>query len=258
MSYIIIKNIWLIHYSSTIKLKAYGEIIMNTVSKIINNGIHWLSQSLLFPTIELIASTEAINTGVIVGNNNTERIISCDFVLLDIIEKTFPIVIIPKVPSSIIGINFKLKSEKLNIIMNTIVIIIWIIDTNIKLLINLLKKIASLLIGDRSKPWRFPFWFSIFELLTSIKIDVNINTIHRIPAAKYLISILVVSIAKLKIINVRQEKANIGSIISLERNSTIKSFHIIARNVFNEFIIDSLIYLNKLIQLNFYWSFWSD
>ena len=100
MSYIIIKNIWLIHYSSTIKLKAYGEIILNTVSKIINNGIHWLSQSLLFPIIELIASTEAINTGVIVGNNNTERIISCDFVLLDIIEKTFPIVIIPKVPSS--------------------------------------------------------------------------------------------------------------------------------------------------------------
>ena len=61
----------------------------------------------MFPIIELIASTEAINTGVIVGNNNTERIISCDFVLLDIIEKTFPIVIIPKVPSSIIGINFK-------------------------------------------------------------------------------------------------------------------------------------------------------
>tara|TARA_B110000014_G_C19775563_1_gene403445 strand:+ start:39 stop:440 length:402 start_codon:yes stop_codon:yes gene_type:complete len=133
-------------------LKAYGEIIKKIVSKIINKGTHWLRQSLLFPIIELIASTEAINTGVIVGNINTERIISCDFVLLDIIEKTFPIMIIPKVPSNMIGINFILNSEKLNIIINTTVIIISMIDTNIKLLINLLKKITSLLIGDKSNP----------------------------------------------------------------------------------------------------------
>ena len=90
-----------------------------------------------------------------------------------------------------------------------------------------------------------PFWFSIFELLTNIRIDVNINTIQRIPAAKYLISILVVSIAKLKIISVRQEKVNIGSIISLDRNSIIKSFHIIASNVFKNLSINPLIFLIK-------------
>tara|TARA_Y100001934_G_C12039219_1_gene625200 strand:+ start:553 stop:777 length:225 start_codon:yes stop_codon:yes gene_type:complete len=72
--------------------------------------------------MEFNPSTEAINIGVIIGNIKIDNIISWGFVLLEITEKTLPTIIMPNVPNNIIGINLISKNEKLNIIINRVVV----------------------------------------------------------------------------------------------------------------------------------------
>ena len=118
------------------------------------------------------------------------------------------------------------------------------IRTNIKLLVNLPKKIISLDIGDKINASNAPFSISIENLLTNAIVKEKIIADQYISGTIFWVSLVFTSIEKTKIDKTNVENPNIVNKTSFLLNSKMRSLLAIFHMVLKGFkILDSFYHL---------------